>query len=281
MGKVDLHVHSTASDGRFSPAEIVRQAAGRGLSVIALTDHDSVEGIPAALEEAAKYPDLRVIPGVEISTEVSSGEVHILGYFVDYKSPGLLTKLERMRNSRLERAQKIVAKLGQLGINIDWPRVQEIAAGGTVGRPHIAQAMLEKAYIGSMKEAFTTYIGHDRPAYVTREKMTQVESVRLILQADGLPVLAHPSTVNDPESLVSELKPEGLAGMECYYDGYTQEEINTLLKVAGKYGLVATGGSDYHGMEIDETVLGSVEVPLQAAEALMALAGQPKAGNIP
>ena len=153
MSKVDLHIHSTASDGRHSPQEIVRRAAGLDLEVIALADHDSVAGIAPALEEARNLNRLQFIPAVEVSTDVPSGEVHILGYFIDYQSEALNGALERFRSSREGRAQGMVAKLAEFDINISWERVWEIAGDGTVGRPHIAQAMLEKGYISSIKEA--------------------------------------------------------------------------------------------------------------------------------
>jgi len=273
MSKVDLHIHSTASDGRFSPEDIVRKSMENGLTVIAIADHDTVDGIASALVAAKAFPWLKVIPCVELSTDVPSGEVHILGYFIDYTSQELLATLKRLRNSRRERAKGMVAKLGSLGIHIEWQRVQKIAGSGSIGRPHIAQAMLEKGYIASLKEAFTEYIGRGGPAYVEREKMTPVEAVELILQAKGLPVLAHPFTINDPETLVIELKAAGLVGIEAYYDGYTADEISRLVNLADKYGLIASGGSDYHGLDVSsETMIGGADVPIKSAEQLMALA---------
>ena len=275
MSKIDLHIHSTASDGRFSPAEIVRKSASEGLTVIALADHDTVDGIMPALEAAEVFPRLKVIPCVEISTDVSAGEVHVLGYFVDYTDHQLLATLEKMRSSRQERARGMVAKLGNLGYNIEWERVQEIAGSGALGRPHIARAMLEKGYIDSLKEAFTRYIGRGGPAYVEREKMTPVEAAELILQTNGLPVLAHPLTIPDPETMVTELKAAGLVGVEAYYDGYTAEEVKRLVSLAAKYDLIASGGSDYHGLDDStETIIGGADVPIESVEQLEALAEQ-------
>lgn len=275
MPKIDLHIHSTASDGRFSPAEVVRKSAGAGLTVIALADHDTVDGVVPALEAAKTYPRLKVIPCVEISTDVPTGEVHVLGYFIDYTHPELEAALRRMRNSRQERAQGMIAKLGNLGLPIEWERVKEIAGSGSIGRPHLAQAMLEKGYIASIKEAFTAYIGWGGPAYVEREKMTPKEAVELILRANGLPVLAHPLTINDPETMVIELKTSGLVGIEAYYAGCTAEEINRLVSLADRYGLIVTGGSDYHGLDDSaETMIGGADVPIESAEQLIALAEQ-------
>jgi predicted metal-dependent phosphoesterase TrpH len=272
MSQVDLHIHSTASDGRFSPQAIVTKAAALGLTIIALADHDSVDGIAPALESARAFPRLRVIPAVEISTDIPSGEAHVLGYFIDHTRRELLSALERFRSSRQRRAQGMIGKLHDLGINIDWPRVQAIAGDGSIGRPHIAQAMLEKGYINSIQDAFKGYIEHGGPAYVEREKMTPVEAVKLILQSDGLPVLAHPFTVNNPEAMIMELKAAGLAGIEAYYKDYTAAEIQSLVNLAEKHNLITTGGSDYHGLDKSETMLGGVEVPIASAERLISLA---------
>jgi len=275
MSKVDLHIHSTASDGRLTPEDVVRKSAENGLTVIAITDHDTVDSIAPALVAAKAFPWLKVMPGVEISTDVPSGEVHILGYFVDYTDPEFVARLERMRHSRWGRAHGMIAKLRELGIYIEWQQVREIAGSGSIGRPHIAQAMLDKGYIASIKEAFTKYIGRGGPAYVEREKMTPVEAVELILRAKGLPVLAHPLTTNDPETMVVELKAAGLVGIEAYYDGYTADEISRLVNLAVKYGLIASGGSDHHGLDVSsETMIGGVDVPIKSAEQLIALAEQ-------
>jgi len=273
MSRVDLHLHSTASDGRFSPMAVVRQAAELGLRVIAITDHDSVDGVVPALAAAKAFPGLTVIPGVEISTDVPQGEVHILGYFIDYNNRELQANLEGLRNSRLKRAQGMIVRLKELGVHIDWERVQQIAGSGSVGRPHIAQAMLEKGYITSLKEAFTNYIERGGPAYVEREKMTPAAAVELVLRARGLPVFAHPLTINNVETMVVELKAAGLVGIEAYYYGYTDDEITKLVRLAEKHGLIATGGSDYHGLEVGSGgIMGGVDVPLASAECLIALA---------
>lgn len=275
MSEVDLHIHSNASDGRFSPEEVVCKSAELGLTVIALADHDTVDGIVPALEAAKTFPQLRVIPCVEISTDVPTGEVHVLGYFIDYTDRELCDTLRRMRNSRIDRAKGMVDKLRNLGVHIDWSRVTEIAGSSSIGRPHIAQAMLEKGYITSIKEAFTRYIGWGGPAYVKREKLSPAEAVQLILRADGLPVLAHPLTINDPETMVTELKASGLVGIEVYYHDSTAEEINRLTSLANKYNLITTGGSDYHGLDdFTETMIGGADVPLESVEQLIALAKQ-------
>ena len=275
MSKADLHIHSTASDGRFTPEEIVRKAAGLGLTVIALTDHDSVDGIDAALRAARAFPGLRVIPAVEINTDVPHGEAHILGYFIDYNSRELGDTLHRLRQSREGRARGMIAKLNDLGIHLDWQRVQEISGDSSMGRPHIAQALLEKGYITSFKEAFDKYISREGPAYVEREKVTQVETVELILRANGLPVLAHPFTIDDPEAMIIKLKAAGMIGIEAYYKNYTAEETRTLVGWADKHHLLTSGGTDYHGLdESIEVMMGGTEVPMESVERIIDLAKQ-------
>ncbi|MFC1874976.1 PHP domain-containing protein [Chloroflexota bacterium] len=273
--RIDLHIHTTASDGRFSPEEIVRKAAGLDLSAIAICDHDTVDGIAPALAAAKAFPTLKVIPGVEVSTLAPGNEVHMLGYFIDCADPDLKTALGGLRNSRLERAEAIISKLKELGIDIDWRRVRELAGDGSVGRPHIARAMLEKNYIASFKEAFDKYIGLGGPAHVERHKITPSGAVALITQASGLPVLAHPLTVNDPEAMIAALKKAGLVGIEVYYNDYDEAKRDNLARLAKKYNLIATGGSDYHGMDDNaETMMGSAGVPFESLERLTALARQ-------
>ncbi|MBC7232069.1 MAG: PHP domain-containing protein [Chloroflexi bacterium] len=266
-GQVDLHVHTSASDGQLSPAEVVHEALALGLTTIAITDHDTTEGIEEALE-AAKGTGLDVIPGVEISAEMPRCEVHILGYYIAYRDPALCRKLALFRELRLKRAQKIMAKLAQMGMPLDWDRIQQLAGTGTIGRPHIARAMLEKGYISSIDEAFDLYISRGGPAYVKRPKLTPVEAIQAILAAQGLPVLAHPLQINH---LVPELAAHGLVGLEVYYPGYTPDEIDFLLSLANKYGLLVTGGTDFHGEYTQcATRLGEVMVPQSVVETLRA-----------
>ena len=275
MSQVDLHVHSAASDGRYTPAEIVHMAVTAGMKVIALTDHDTIDGIVPAIEAAREFPTLTLIPGVELSTDTTGGEVHVLGYFIDYTNQEFKAGLERMRNSRAIRTEKMVAKLKELGCDVELARVREIAGSGSLGRAHVAQALLEKGYTGSFKEAFTKYIGRDCPAYVAREKLTPDEAVQLIVKVHGLPVLAHPFTTVNPETIVRELKKSGLAGMEVYYAGYLPAETNNLLNLAQKYDLIPTGGTDYHGIDTaSEMTIGGTDVPMLFVEKLIALAEQ-------
>ena len=274
--EVDLHIHSSVSDGQLSPEEVVHQSSAAGLTVIALTDHDTLDGIVPAMEAARVFPGLRVVPGVEINTDVPTGEAHILGYFIDYNHQELLETLARLRRSRESRARGMIDRLADLGLRLEWQHIKERAVGSSIGRPHIAQAMLEKGYISSFQEAFAKYIGRDGLAYVERDKITPVEAVEVIRRADGIPVLAHPFTVKDPEAMIIELKPAGLAGIEAYYGGYISGKTAKLVALADRYGLIVTGGSDYHGLdEYGDNMIGGTDVPVAVAERLISLAEHP------
>ncbi len=271
--KADLHLHTTASDGRLEPNEIVGLAAKVGLEVIAITDHDTVGGVAPALAAAQALPSLTVIPGVEINTDVPRGEVHVLGYFIDFTDRKLADNLLRLRDARQGRAQKMITKLSSLGVDIEWRRVEELAQGGSVCRPHVALALLEKGYVGSEKEAFDRYIGHDGPAYVDRMKLLPVEAVKLIIDAQGLPVLAHPADIDGLDELVPKLKAAGLVGIEVYYRDYGSDVIARLLRIAEQYELVTTGGTDYHAFgDASEVMIGEALAPPQSVERLFALA---------
>lgn len=273
--KVDLHTHTTASDGRLSPRELVALAHQRGIRILAITDHDSTEAIPEALEAARAFPSLTIIPGIELSIDASEEEVHILGYFIDYENAGFQNSLAGLRGSRLERGRKMVEKLAKLGMPVSWERVLELAGDGSVGRPHIAQALLERGYVSSIQEAFIKYIRRDGPAYAARQRLTPVEAVQMLLQANGLPVLAHPGDLMNLEPLLIQLKPAGLVGMEVYYDGYDGSLVKRLAQIAKKYDLLPLGGSDYHGEGVGPvTELGAVDVPWGAAMRLISLVGK-------
>jgi 3',5'-nucleoside bisphosphate phosphatase len=273
VGKVDLHIHTTASDGKFAPSEIVRKAWEQGMLYIAICDHDSIEGVIPARETSWNLPGITVLGGVEINTDIPDGELHILGYLFDHDNSELKSTLISLRDSRVERAKKMIEKLKTMGVNISYRRVREIAGKGSVGRPHIAQAMLEQGYISTLREAFFKYISRGGPAYVERDKITPADAIRLIVRAGGIPVLAHPLTSENPELFLPELISSGLAGLEVYYGSYSQDQINLLQGLADKYHLISTGGSDFHGLDaMNEPPLGTVEVPLDCAKRLINLA---------
>jgi predicted metal-dependent phosphoesterase TrpH len=278
---VDLHLHTTASDGWYAPAEIVAVAAERGVRVIALTDHDSVGGIDEAQAAAADRGGTpEVIPGVEINTDVPQGEAHVLGYFLDHRDPTLLERLAERRAARLDRGRAIVDKLRALGLDVSWERVQEIAGaatGGAVGRPHVAQALKEKGYVVSTQDAFDKYLGRDGPAYVPYARFDPEEAVRVVAAAGGIPVLAHPTTLPDYRERLPGLVAAGLQGLECYYGSYTREDVHELVLVARRFGLVPTGGSDFHGESSSFTApLGGTPVPLSVVDELKARRTPPR-----
>ncbi len=273
--RIDLHTHSTASDGEHTPAELVQLAIERGLTTIALTDHDSVGGLDAAIA-AARGTALQVIPGVELSCDVPQTEVHVLGYFIDWHAAHFQSMLVKFRDGRYGRAEKMVKKLGALGVPISFDRVKEIAGDASIGRPHVAQALLEAGYITTIAEAFDKYIGRNGPAYVERFKLTPEDAVTLILQAGGVPVLAHPREV---KHFVEPLIKVGLIGLEVYYGLYDDATISELARLAKQYGLIATGGSDFHGLNkmAHMSGLGQVNVPPNVVEKLRARATSIKA----
>ena len=266
--RIDLHSHTTASDGALSPTELVRKAKSVGISVLAITDHDTVEGLDEARLEAEKI-GIRIVPGVEFGIEVSGTEVHMLGYLFDDKDPVLLDRLHELQDGRLNRGKKMVEKLRAIGINITWAQVAEIAGDGSIGRPHVAQALIQAGYASSIEEAFKKYISRGRPAFVERAHLTLEECIDLVHQAGGVAVLAHPTFVNDVEYVLPRLVKVGLDGIETYYGRYTEETIAWIEKLAKKHNLIKTGGSDFHGLDaLSHADLGSVDVPPECLEEL-------------
>jgi len=266
---VDLHLHTTSSDGRLTPTELIHLVAKGGLEVISITDHDSTEGLAEALEAAKEYPQLKLIPGIEMSADIPGNEIHILAYYIRYEDEGLQNTLQKFRDDRIYRAKEIIERLRELGMALQWERVQEIAGDGAVGRPHIALAMVEKGYVTQTSEAFDRYLGRNGPAYSEREKLTPVAAIELVRSWGGVAVLAHPSYVSDLDNVIPGLIEAGLVGMEVYYARYPAEKIQELAQMADRYGLVPCGGSDYHGMEDrDEPLPGSMGPPLDVVKQL-------------
>jgi predicted metal-dependent phosphoesterase TrpH len=249
--KADFHNHSTASDGKLTPTQIIDLAYANGVRIFALTDHDSTEGIAEAQRAAEKYPDFVLIPGVELSTDIEGDEVHILGYF-DFetlKNAGLQAELARFRAGRFERGRLMTEKLAAIGKSVSWQRVLEIAGEASVGRPHVAQALVEAGHVATIPEAFDLYIGRNGPAYVEREKMTPVEAIQTLRRYGAPPVYAHPSYTKDFDGVLPEMIAAGLVGMEVYYRDYAPDLIKLLAEKAAKYGLLPLGGSDYHALD--------------------------------
>jgi len=245
---VDLHLHTTASDGRLSPTELIHLLASQGLKQVAISDHDTTEGLAEAFAAAEEFPDMRIIPAIELSTDIPGDEVHMLGYFLRHEDEELQKILREFRMGRLERGRMMVEKLATLGINIEWERVQEIAGEGSVGRPHIALAMVEKGYCKEPKDAFPEYLGRNGSAYVERSKMTPPEAVDMLIRFGAVPVLAHPAYLNDMETTIAELAEAGILGLEVHYAQFSPETVQQLAELADRYGLIPCGGSDYHGL---------------------------------
>jgi predicted metal-dependent phosphoesterase TrpH len=269
---VDLHLHTLASDGRLTPTELVRLAAGQGLKCVAITDHDTTEGLAEAYEAAGDFPDLTIIPGIELSADIPGDEVHVLGYYLDYGDPDFQAQLRQFRIGRVDRARLMVEKLDTLGVHLEWERVQAMAGDGAVGRPHIALAMVEAGYCNEPKEAFPEYLGRNGLAYVERPKLSPEEAVGMIRAVGGVAVLAHPAYMNDMEAGVANLSKCGLSGMEVHYAQYNDDTIRQLDRLAREYRLIPCGGSDYHGLGNAGEPLPGVNGPSMDSVELLAAA---------
>jgi len=269
----DFHTHSTRSDGLRSPTELVDLAYARGVRVLALTDHDTLDGMEEAAAAAARHPGLLLVPGVELSCDVPGTEVHILGYFVDPADAELQRQLETFRAGRIDRAQRIISALAGLGVPIEWERVQEIAGEASVGRPHIAHALLERGHVATFGEAFERFIGRDGPAYAERSKLEPAEAIAMIGRAGGIAVFAHPGFTKEYEQVAGELAAAGLFGLEAYYKHYDPELVASLVALAEQLGVFALGGSDHHGIERDdERQPGEIPLPDAVVQAFLAAA---------
>lgn len=279
MGYVDLHLHTTASDGAKSPSEIVRYAKEKGLQAISITDHDTIEGVEEGLSEGERI-GFEVIPGIEISADHSPGSMHLLGYFIDIHYPPLNEKLKYLQRAREERNPRMVEKLNRLGVNITYEEVVRVSGGGQVGRPHFAQVLIEKKYVRSFQEAFDRYLKKGASAYVDKLRFTSGEAIHFINEAGGVAVLGHPNTLGlngfmEIESLIRSLIKEGLKGIEVYYPEHSSSETAQYKALAEKNGLILTGGTDYHGIEKESLDVGvgrgEMKLPYSMVEALKAV----------
>jgi predicted metal-dependent phosphoesterase TrpH len=250
MAKADFHNHSTASDGKLTPTQIVDLAHANGVRIFALTDHDSTEGIAEAKVAAARHEGFILIAGVELSTDIEGDEVHVLGYFTDeqLRNEDLQTELARFRAGRFERGKAMVEKLIALGKPISWERVLEIAGEASIGRPHVAQALVEAGHVATIPEAFEKYIGRDGPAYAEREKMTPEQAIETLHRYGAPAVMAHPTFTKSSDVVLPELVKRGLDGMEVYYKNYDEETVARLAAKAKELGILPLGGSDYHAL---------------------------------
>jgi 3',5'-nucleoside bisphosphate phosphatase len=244
-GSIDLHLHTTCSDGQETPEELVETARKAGYTIISITDHDTVAGIPQALD-AARGTSLEIIPGIELSAVDTTDDVHILGYFVDYEDAAFLKKIQFFKDKRRERAEEIVRNLNKVGLDIQIETVLRIAHGAPIGRPHIAEALVAEELVETYSEAFFRYIGSDGPAYVPKYEVKPSEAIGLVLQYGGIPVIAHPGII-DRDDLIIELKNDGLMGIEAIHPFHTAEKQKHYADLARKLGMIVTGGSDWHG----------------------------------
>lgn len=245
----DLHIHTTASDGRFTPAQIIIAAQQSGLSYIAITDHDTVDGLLQLNHLKEPIPDsLCIIPGIELSTDLPENDVHILGYHIDIFNAELRNQLEILISHRHERAKEMISKLHGLGYTITYERVLELAGNATaIGRPHIAKALVEKEYFTTISDVFIALLDKNGPAYVPHYKLTPEQVIKLIKQAGGIPVLAHPGLVGN-DDIVRRVIKAGICGLEVYHPKHDENQIQKYLAMANEHHLLITGGSDFHGI---------------------------------
>lgn len=270
---IDLHVHSNQSDGTYTPAQLVQYAAKKGLTAFALTDHDTTQGLDAAIASARQH-FVTVIPGIEFSTVYEEKDIHILGLFIDYKAPVFLSALADFVASRERRNEKMCQKLREYaGMDIHYKKLLQAFPGAVITRAHYARYMLDHGYVGSMAEAFERFIGDRAPCFIPREKVTPMQAVKLIRQAHGVPVLAHPPLyhMSDArlEGLVDTLADCGLAGIEALYSTYTAGEEAHMKSLARQYGLLITGGSDFHGSNKPDIDLGTGRGSLHVPDSIL------------
>jgi len=279
---IDLHIHTTASDGTFTPEQVVSHAHQLKLKAIAITDHDTVAGSKEALRSGVPH-SLGFLTGVEISSTPppsypGSGSFHLLGYSIRLDDPNLNRTLEKLQQARKNRNPAIINRLNKLGISITLDEVRKEAGEGQLGRPHIAQLMVKKGVVASIDEAFDQFLGTGKPAYVDKQRVECFKAIEIILDAGGVPVLAHPGlldykTEDQLDELVGKLKKAGIQGMEVYYSGHTQDQTRLYAELAQRHGLLMTGGSDFHGAIQPEIEMGSGQgdliVPYELFEKLI------------
>lgn len=280
VNMLDLHTHSTASDGTLSPKALVRNAMERGLTAVALTDHDTVHGVPAFVA-AAEGTGLRAIPGVEIGSSWYGGSIHIVGLFIDAEDRGLRCLLQRVRGGRTTRNEKILARLNALGIPLRWDDVLSLAKGESVGRPHIASGLVSLGVCSSVRDAFERFLAEGKPAHVRRFLPLPAQTVRVIHRAGGVAAWAHPlgyrrRTPANLRQVARHLHRVGLDALEGYYSEYTPDQERLVHRIAGELGLLISGGTDFHGSHVPEVALGigkgSLCVPDSCLPPLEALA---------
>jgi predicted metal-dependent phosphoesterase TrpH len=264
--RVDLHTHTTASDGTLTPPELFQKALELGVQVLAISDHDSTAGYEAVLPLTSQHPEIRLLPAIELNAEGPLA-CHLLGYFIDIHDAAFQRRLAEYRTLRVERIRKMAQKLNDLGVPVDFNRVMEMARGGAVGRPHLADALMEKGLVKSRQEAFDRYLKKGGTAYFSGDSPTAEEGIQLIRSVKGIPVLAHPSYYTSPE-LLEKLVAAGLMGIEAYYPEHSRGLIEHYKAFAEERHLLLTGGSDFHGPRTGRAALAGVHVPDSVVESL-------------
>jgi len=259
LPRIDLHIHTIFSDGTYTPEEAVFRAKKLGLVAISITDHDSVAGLASALV-AGKRLGIEVVPGVEMSTDVGEDEIHILGYLLNWKKEDFLRQLEKFQAARANRNQKLLRKLDDLGMRVDYREVRKLAPRGVISRLHIARLMVEKGYVRSIGDAFEQWLNPGKPAYVQKMKLPPFEIIELLLKAEAIPVLAHPF-LSHRDDLIPHLVKAGLKGIEVYHSAHNPQMVAHYKRIAQKHHLLITGGSDCHGEAKDKVLMGKVRVP--------------------
>lgn len=256
---VDLHVHTNASDGLFTPSDVVENSLKLELGAIAITDHDTVDGYV----EASRMVDekvMEVVPGVELSSNYKGADVHILGYYIDYQNPEFVKKILKFRQYRYERGEDMVARLNELGLNLSMDTVKTIAGKSSLGRPHVADALLREEFVQTYDEAFARYIGYHAPAYVPKKILTSPQAIDLIHLIRGVAVMAHPGTLRHDE-FIPDLVEMGIDGIEAYHSQHKRNDTTRYKNMAGKLGIIYTGGSDCHGPRKGKSLIGTQRVP--------------------
>lgn len=271
MSRLDLHLHTTFSDGSRSPTDVLTLASKAQVTALAITDHDTVNGLPEAIQ-AGRALGIEVIPGIELSSRWGNTELHILGYFLDWNDVELRRQLTRFQDARHVRNPRIIEKLNALGIHLTYADVKTLAGDASVGRPHIARVLIEKGYVTSAKEAFDRYLADGAAAHVPRELPEPADAIAVIRAAGGVPVLAHPSWLDRSEGIYKiceQLKAVGLGGIEVHYSTHRPEQTAAYLDVARRLDLLVTGGSDFHGVTKPDIEVGIGRGQLKVPEALL------------
>ena len=266
MKFADLHVHTSHSDGTYTPAQLVKEGIKRGICALAIVDHDTTSALAEALAQA-EGTDLEIIPGLELTAQHENQEIHILGYFLDYRNKELLEQLKLIQLNRVERVYKIIQNLESAGLKLNPETVFSISGNSTVGRMHIARALVQDGLVGSTAEAFRRYIGDKSPAYVLGFRLSVPEAIKLIQAAGGVAVLAHPYMLHN-DAWIVEFAGYGLEGIEVYYPEHSQAMVNFYLDLAKKLNLLVTGGTDFHGSAKPQIKLGMIKIPLELVEKL-------------